>query len=217
MKGVGGYGRNSAREKRSKSDSSPSFAQSATPSLAREVDEEDIEMSAVSPRMPSICPGSATAFYGGASFEIKPRFYRLVTYCESSARCRTRRSISTPFVLYESLTTQPVLSAMAESMYPLGSHLKSNPIRSVWFDRAITNEVLFHGILFTAAIRLSLSNADTSLQEDATSLMAFLLRQVNRRLESPDTVSEGSIAAVACLAIAEVVTQIHVLSCSDGI
>jgi len=99
---------------------------------------------------------------------------------------------------------------MAEAMYPLESLLIFNPVKKIWFHRAITNEVLLHSTLFSSAMRLSLTTSDPNLRNDVIVLMNFLFRHVHRKLASMDKLSDDTIAAVSSLAMSEVIAQFHV-------
>jgi len=85
-KGVGRRSRRSSargEKESSKAGGSDSSAQCGAPSPMEEESEQNAESPAIILRMPSACPGSATAFYGSnLPFEINPRYHFLISYCK---------------------------------------------------------------------------------------------------------------------------------------
>jgi hypothetical protein len=127
------------------------------------------------PTLSLLPSGTTTPLYGRTPFPIHPSFHRLLTYYST---------------------------ATALALYPLQPFLTFNPVRQHWFPTALTDEVLLHTIMYSAALGLSLSPsppADLSL----TALVSPILRLLSTRLSTPFAVSDGTIAAVSCLVMVE--------------
>lgn len=135
--------------------------------------------SSTSSDMTLIPSGTSTPLYGTTSFQILPHFYRLMTYYTIES---------------------------ASALYPLQSYLGFNPVQRFWFPMALTDEVLLHTIMYSAAVSLSKSQsgpAGRSASNDLIQLAAPILRLLTDRLSGQRTINDATIGAVSCLVMVE--------------
>lgn len=102
---------------------------------------------------------------------------------------------------------------MGAAMWPLETSLRYNPISPAsWFDWALSDEALFHALLYTTSTYAGLISGSTESGE-AIVHEGKSMSLVNQRLsrlgpltfEKDETrIDEGTIGAVSCLAITEV-------------
>jgi hypothetical protein len=96
------------------------------------------------------------------------------------------------------------LTAIAHAVYPFEAHLSFNPVKTAWWNHAITDEVLFYTVLFASATHRGICNGDPESKE-AGLLMKSALPLLGERLKnSPLKLSDATIGAVSCLAMTEV-------------
>ena len=98
-------------------------------------------------------------------------------------------------------------------MWPLEDLMRFNPISPAsWFDWALSDEALFHALLYTTSTYAGLIAGSTESKE-AILHKGKSMSLVNRRLsqlgtlgfeEDEPRIAEGIIGAVSCLAITEV-------------
>jgi hypothetical protein len=89
-------------------------------------------------------------------------------------------------------------------IYPLESCLSSNPLRSPsWFQMAMGDEALLHGVLYAGALYLALLEGKRESKETMYHF-SKLVGIVNGRLSGGREVEDNTIGAVTCLALGEV-------------
>jgi len=93
----------------------------------------------------------------------------------------------------------------ASAMFPIEYNLTYNPVLSAaHLEFSMTDDAVFHGILFGAAVSAELIEGRTE-SNDIAFQMNTTIHIVNQRLKEPRTsTSDGVIGAVTCLAIGEV-------------
>jgi hypothetical protein len=95
------------------------------------------------------------------------------------------------------------VAGVAHALYPLESHLSFNPVRRSWFPLAITDELLFHTVILSAAVTLSFRSEHRQSTE-ASKIMRPIFRLLTSRLKNQSSISDATIGAVSCLAMIEV-------------
>jgi hypothetical protein len=130
------------------------------------------------PELSIVPSGTSTPLYGSTPFKIQPHFHRLMSYY----------TIET-----------------ASSLYPLQRYLGFNPVQRFWFPMALTDEVLLHTIMYSAAFSLSQTRdtAGLSASNDLIQLVAPILRLLKDRLAGETTINDATIGAVSCLVMVE--------------
>ncbi len=94
-------------------------------------------------------------------------------------------------------------------MYPFEAHLSFNPVKTAWWNLAVTDEVLLHTVLFASAAHRGLCNGEPESKE-ASMIMKPTLELLGQRLKMEDSklrLSDATIGAVSCLAMTEVTFQ----------
>ncbi|KAG9230809.1 hypothetical protein BJ875DRAFT_384360 [Amylocarpus encephaloides] len=94
-------------------------------------------------------------------------------------------------------------------LYPLEGCLKSNPLRSpIWFQTAMKDEAMLHGVLYAGALYLALMQGK---RETKDSLYHFsrVVHIVNQRLSNSKEVEDATIGAVTCLGLGEALVGRH--------
>ena len=97
---------------------------------------------------------------------------------------------------------EPDPGRLATAIFPICKFVpfQFNPIKTIWFPTAVTDEVLLHTILFSSAIHLYASQHHDF--KDSELLMKVILNRLNRRI-SDGKISDATIGAVSCLALCE--------------
>lgn len=96
------------------------------------------------------------------------------------------------------------VAAMGTAMWPLEHLLRFNPISpTLWFDWALSDEVLLHALLYTTCSYAGIISGTTE-DRDAIFHVGKSLKLINERLEGVENITEGTIGAACCLALAEV-------------
>lgn len=131
--------------------------------------------SSKSSEMTQIPSGMSTPLYGATSFQIKPEFYRLMNY---------------------------YIIQTASNMYPLEDFFGFNPVKSFWFPAALTDEVLLHTVMYSAAWGLAQSDPSRGAQ-DLLQLSGPIFRLLTERLGGRKPVNDATIGAVSCLVMVE--------------
>lgn len=87
-------------------------------------------------------------------------------------------------------------------IYPVGSSLKSNPLKSPeWFHFAVTDAAMFHAMLYAAAMYLALLKG-SSESRDTIYHQTQTISIVQRRLNaSQQQFEDATLGAISCLAI----------------
>ena len=76
---------------------------------------------------------------------------------------------------------------------------------SEWFRNALSDPACFYGTLFlSAAHKALLTGTEDSLSVECFQHKGEAIRIVNERLSDPRRLTDGTIAAIACLAASEV-------------
>jgi hypothetical protein len=131
--------------------------------------------SSTSSHMTLIPSGMSTPLYGATSFEIQPQFHRFLNY----------------------YTIQT-----ASDMYPLQAFFGFNPVKSFWFPMALTDEVLLHTIMYSAAFGLAQADPERGAS-DLMQLAGPILQLLTDRLAGKTPVNDATIGAVSCLVMVE--------------
>ena len=149
--------------------------------------------------------GSTTPFYGGTTFPMNPRFYKLMNCC------------TTFLTVYVNRTADHAidLDHIAHVLYPRESRLIFNPVKTDWFPLAVTDEVMLHTTLLAAAMHIQFSNSWTTTREPDL-LTERILRQLNARLANRSELSDTTLGAIACLAMLEVSSWVSERDVIDG-
>jgi hypothetical protein len=137
---------------------------------------------------------------------------------ESLNSSSTTSSIETrhpriPNLIFHTLDPHPALSrtiyyisTVGSLMWPLESSLHFNPVSPVgWFDWALSDEALFHALLYTMATYVGLVRGTTESKE-AVLHAGLSMKLIGERLGksvSNGGREEGIIGAVSCLAFTE--------------
>ena len=105
------------------------------------------------------------------------------------------------------------LNIVGSAMYPLESAMKFNPLSAApWFDFALSDETLFHALLYTTSTYAGLILGSTE-SKDSIVHVGKSVSLLNRRLKGLGSktlqfegvdVEDATIGAVSCLAITEV-------------
>ncbi|APA13234.1 hypothetical protein sscle_10g080040 [Sclerotinia sclerotiorum 1980 UF-70] len=92
-------------------------------------------------------------------------------------------------------------------MYPLSKYLSSNPLcSSEWFRFTVNDAVMFHAILYAAALYLSLLQGGKG-SEDSVYHLGKVLENVKDKLQKNSQIADDStIAALSCVALGEAYT-----------
>jgi hypothetical protein len=90
-------------------------------------------------------------------------------------------------------------------LYPLESCLKSNPLKSSeWFQYAMRDAAMLHGMLYSGALYLALLEGKTET-DDTLRHFGHVVSIVNQRLSEPEReIDDATIGAISCLALGEV-------------
>jgi hypothetical protein len=90
-------------------------------------------------------------------------------------------------------------------LYPLESCLKSNPLKSSeWFQYAMRDAAMLHGMLYSGALYLALMEGKTET-DDTLRHFGHVVSIVNQRLSEPAReIDDATIGAISCLALGEV-------------
>lgn len=90
-------------------------------------------------------------------------------------------------------------------LYPLESCLKSNPLKSSeWFQYAVRDAAMLHGMLYMGALSLALSEGKTETDHTLRHF-GHVVSIVNQRLNEPAReIDDSTIGAISCLALGEV-------------
>lgn len=106
------------------------------------------------------------------------------------------------------------ISKVGESMWPLSDLLRFNPISPAsWFDWCLTDEALFHALLYTTSTYAGLFAGTTDSKESIVHV-GKSLSLINERLSRMGVeveVETGTIGAVSCLALTEVSSEMFSL------
>jgi hypothetical protein len=98
------------------------------------------------------------------------------------------------------------ISTVGSLMWPLESSLHFNPVSPAgWFDWALSDEALFHALLYTTATYAGLVRGTTE-SKDAVLHAGLSMKLIGERLGktvSNEGREEGIIGAVSCLAFTE--------------
>jgi hypothetical protein len=90
-------------------------------------------------------------------------------------------------------------------MFPLGSCLTSNPLKSQeWFHFAATDEAMFHAVLYAAAVYLALLLGRRESRDTIyylTQTISILQKRLNASKQQFD---DSTLGAISCLALGEV-------------
>jgi hypothetical protein len=95
------------------------------------------------------------------------------------------------------------VDGIAHALYPLESYLSFNPVIKSWFPLAITDELLLHTVLFSAAVTMSFK-AEHGQSAEASNIMKPIFHLLTSRLKDHSKISDATIGAVSCLAMIEV-------------
>jgi len=101
------------------------------------------------------------------------------------------------------------VSEIGESMWPLSDLFGFNPISPAsWFDWCLTDDALFHALLYTTSTYAALHSGTTESKESIVHV-GKSLNLINERLSRPGVeVETGTIGAVSCVALTEVSSEI---------
>jgi Fungal specific transcription factor domain len=131
--------------------------------------------SSTSSHMTLIPSGMSTPLYATTSFKIQPQFHRFLNY---------------------------YIIQTASDMYPLQAFFAFNPVKSFWFPVALTDEVLLHTIMYSAAFGLAQADPERRAS-DMMRLAGPILRLLTDRLAGKTPVNDATIGAVSCLVMVE--------------
>lgn len=102
-----------------------------------------------------------------------------------------------PFdMLRMSFLTLPVLSALIPAVLPMDPTRGTNPLKTILVNYALIEPVLFHAVLFAAAVHEdTLLNRKTNLE--TLRQRGEMIRLINEALNSPNSAtSDATVAAV---------------------
>jgi len=103
------------------------------------------------------------------------------------------------------LLLENYLTHTPRRLYPLESCLKSNPLKSSeWFQYAMRDAAMLHGMLYAGALYLALLEGKTET-DDTLRHFGHVVSIVNQRLGEPGReIDDATIGAISCLALGEV-------------
>lgn len=90
-------------------------------------------------------------------------------------------------------------------MYPFTSSLIYNPMRSHWFPLAMTDELMFHTMMYACAVHMTYLGK--GYQRESAEILQCIVREINKRImDAGDSAkySDSTVCAVSCLAMTEV-------------
>lgn len=89
------------------------------------------------------------------------------------------------------------------AVYPLGSLLSYNPVRTEWIVNIVHDEALFRAVTLAAAVNLSLSGGFFIPERERDRLADLVLRTLSERISS-GKIDDMLLGAIACLAMLDV-------------
>jgi hypothetical protein len=93
---------------------------------------------------------------------------------------------------------------VTSKMYPIWQHLNFNPSLGLeWYQFAVADAAMLHGLLYTGAIYAALSEGKTESQ-DTVYHLCQIISIVNKRLGRSGQVQESTISTLCCLVLGEV-------------